>query len=369
MRLRLGKTAWLAAAVLALAVFLYLVRSVLVPFILALMLAYLIEPVVAGLQRRGAPRSLAILTIFGVAALLMAVLVAIVVPVLAVELQEASKVIPGYIARLQDTGIRMARLYQRLHLPLNIRMLADRLATQVTGRLERIIAGTIAFFLSILPNSAVLLIVPVIAYYISRDYHRATRAVYQWLQSRARRDILEKFLAVDRVLKAYFRGQALLILIMTGILVAGLSILGLDFAFLLGVLAGVLNIIPYFGPLLGAIPAVLLALTRSPWQAVYVIVLFVLANQLEAALLTPRILGGRVGLHPLLVIFALLAGGKLFGFLGLILAVPVAAAIMVVISEYLREMVTPVPGLTSLGASVMMEAAEEMEPSKTDDGG
>ncbi|MGE5599609.1 MAG: AI-2E family transporter, partial [Bacteroidota bacterium] len=177
-----------------------------------------------------------------------------------------------------------------------------------------------------------------------------------------------KALAVDLVLQEYFRGQALSILVMTLVLTAGLALLRVDFALLLGPLAGILNIIPYFGPLLGALPAVLVAMGRSPWHIIYVIALFVAANQLEAAYLTPRIVGGRVGLHPLLVIFSLLAGGKLFGLLGMIAAVPVTAAIKVAVSEYLQAMVAPDPDLTRLGPSGKMEALEE-DPSKRPDGG
>jgi len=368
-RLPFAKRAARLALALALLALLYLIRSILVPFALAFFLAYLIEPLVAAMQRRGAPRSLAILTVFVVTAVLMAVLMAVVVPILTADLERAARAVPGYLARLNAVGARLTRIYHRLHLPVNVRAAVDRLARQATGNIERAVASAIATILGILPGSMVLPIVPIIAYYISRDYHRATSALYSWLRARARPDLLAKAVAVDRVLNAYFRGQAFELLLMTALLTAGLSLLGLEFALLLGIIAGVLNIIPYFGPLLGALPAVLLALTRSPWLAGYVIVLFAAANQLEAALLVPRVVGGRVGLHPLAVIFALLAGGKLFGLLGMILAVPVVAVIKVVTSEYLRSLVEPVPGLTRPGASGMMDGAEETRPEKADDGG
>lgn len=358
-RLPFARTAIRIALALAVLAFLYLIRSILVPFAIAFFLAYLIEPAVRALQRRGAPRGLAILTIFAVIALLAAFVVAVILPILTMELERAGRVLPRYLASLQDLTQRLTALYHRLRLPVNIRAVVDRLTARAAGMLERILGSMLAGLLNALPGSLTLLVVPVIAYYIARDYPRAVKAFYGWLQARARPDALAKALAVDRVLKAYFRAQALEMLIATLLLAGGLSLLGLDFALLLGIAAGILNIIPYFGPVLGALPAVLVALTRSPWSAAYVIVLFIAVNQIEASLLVPRLIGGRVGLHPLLVIFALLAGGKLFGLLGMILAVPVAAALKVIAAEYLRSIIAPPLGLTSPGASGMMEAAVE----------
>ncbi len=326
---------WTAITLAGVAV-LYLMGSIVIPFILAFFLAYLIEPLVGGLQHRGAPRGLAILSVFTIAAILTAVLVAVVVPMLAADLSRAAEVIPGYLERADHLGIRLARLYNRLHLPFDVRGVFDRIASQAVGGLERTVAGTIASLLRLVPASIVLLIVPVIAYYISRDYHRARRTLYLWLARRARPDILAMAVGVDRVLNAYFRAQALEMLVMTGLLVLGLSLLGFEFAILLGILAGILNIIPYFGPILGAIPALLVALSHSPWHALYVILLFAAANQFEASLLVPRLIGGRVGLHPVVVIFVILMGGRFFGLIGLVAAVPAAAAVKVVIAEYSR---------------------------------
>lgn len=357
--------AWAVRAALALAAlaFLYAARAILTPFVLAFALAYLIEPLVTALQRRGASRSLAILTVFAAVALLFCLIVAVVVPILAADLTQAARVVPRYIERLTRAGNRLAEIYHRLHLPLNIRAALDRLAVRIAVRVENAVGSSLNFLLGLLPGSVILAFVPFIAYYISRDYHSATRAIYRWLERRARPDLLAKAVAVDRVLRAYFRGQALEMVAMMAILTAGLSLLGLEFALLIGIIAGIFNIVPYFGPILGALPALLVAMTRSPWQMAYVVILFVVANQVETTLLAPRIVGSRVGLHPLLVIFVLLLGGKLFGLLGLVMAVPVTAALKVVVSEYLRAAVMPAHGLTSPGASGMM-GGDDREPDK-----
>lgn len=355
------------AFALALLYFLYLIRTILLPFFLAFFFAYLMEPLVMALQRRGAPRSLAILTIFAVTAILIAVLVAVVVPILAVDLEKAARAIPDYLGRLRILTTHMTRIYNRLHLPPNVRLVVDRLTAQTAANLGRSLGTAITSLLRVLPESAVLLVVPFIAYYISRDYRRAADTLTRRLKNRP--DLLAKVLAIDRVLKAYFRMQALELLIVTILLTIGLILLKLDFALLLGLIAGILNVIPYFGPLLGVLPAALLALTHSPWHALYVILLFAVVNQLEASLLVPRLVGGQVGLHPLLVIFALLVGGKFFGLLGMLIAVPVTAAVKVVTDEYLRSVVTADPDLTSSGASGMMKETEPGAPKSPDDSG
>lgn len=134
---------------------------------------------------------------------------------------------------------------------------------------------------------------------------------------------------MDNSLGSFIRGQ-LLISAIVGVLIAvGLSIIGVDFALIIGLIAGIFNIVPYFGPVIGAIPAVISALLKSPLSAVYVVILFIVVNQVESSIISPNILGEHVGLHPVTVIFCIISGGYLFGILGVILAVPVTSIIKV----------------------------------------
>jgi predicted PurR-regulated permease PerM len=130
---------------------------------------------------------------------------------------------------------------------------------------------------------------------------------------------------INAVLSGFIRGHLLVALIVALISFLGLSILQVDFALLIGFTAGILDIVPYFGPIIGALPAVVIALLESPLKALYVIVLFFIIHQLESTIVSPKILGDRVGLHPLAVVFVLLAGGQLAGIVGVLLAVPVTA--------------------------------------------
>lgn len=333
---------------------LYRLRSLLLLFVLALFLTYLIEPLVVALERRGAPRDAAILSVFLVAALLIAGGVALLLPALAEELEKALKALPAYLEDFGRIAVRLEGLYRRLRLPADLRAVFDRLLVRARLGLEHFLGTVFTALLGFLPGSFSLLLVPIIAYYLSRDYPVAVRRLSTWLAARSRPELLAKLAAVDRTLRLYFRALALELLATTLLLVLGLSLLRLEFALLLGVVAGVFNIIPYFGPLLGAVPAVLLASAHSPWRAVYVIFLFLAVNQFEASVLIPRLVGRRVGLHPLLVIFALLAGGELFGLPGLILAVPAAAVAKAVLVEYLKRPPVLPPGLTTPSPSDMM---------------
>ncbi|NLG83988.1 MAG: AI-2E family transporter, partial [Firmicutes bacterium] len=299
---------------------LYRLRVVLLLFILALFLTYLIEPLVVALQRRGAPRDAAVLSVFLIAVLLAVSGVALLLPALTRELGEAVKTLPGYLQDVGRMAARLESLSRRLHLPAELRAIGERLLTRARLGMERLLGAALAALIGFLPDSFSLLLVPVIAYYLSRDYPLAVRRLSAWLAACSRPDLLPKLAAVDRTLRLYFRALSLELLATTVLLVIGLSLLRLEFALLFGVMAGIFNIIPYFGPLLGAVPAVLFASARSPWRAVYVIFLFLAVNQFEASVLIPRLVGRRVGLHPLLVIFSLLAGGELFGLPGLILA-------------------------------------------------
>ena len=366
MRPSLGK--WLPRILLILVIpaLFYLIRGVLCPFLLAFFLAYLIEPLVLAIHRRGASRGMAIITIFTVALLLTVVLVAVVVPLLVTDLQKAADVLPGELERLAKAGHRLTELYRRMHMPLNVRSVVDHLAAQLTDKIEKTVGGAITLLLRLLTGSIMLLIVPFIAYYISRDFIKAKASFYAWLQKRTKPDWLAKAVAVDRVLRAYFRGQMLEFLVMSALLSLGMTLLGIKFALLLGIIAGIFNVIPYFGPILGAIPAVLIALTRSPWHALYVVILFAASNQIEASFLVPTVIGGRVGLHPLLVIFVILLGGQFFGLLGMVFAVPIAAAVKVVAYESLRKITMPDDGLTTPEASAMMKKSEKA-PETSDD--
>jgi len=140
---------------------------------------------------------------------------------------------------------------------------------------------------------------------------------------------LELCSRVNKVVGRFVRGQLIVSVVVGGLVALGLSLLGVRYALFLGVLAGLFDIIPYFGPVLGAIPALVLAFLRDPLTALWTLLMFVAVQQLEGSVLSPKIVGEQVGLHPLTVIFSVLAGGELLGVTGMLLAVPAAATVKV----------------------------------------
>ena len=161
------------------------------------------------------------------------------------------------------------------------------------------------------------------------DFPELKMWLLSWIPDRWRSDIVGLMIEMDNSLGSFIRGQ-LLISAIVGILIAvGLSIMGVDFALIIGLIAGIFNIVPYFGPIIGAVPAVVFALLKSPLTAVYVVLLFAVVNQVESSIISPNILGEHVGLHPVTVIFSIISGGYLFGILGVILAVPVTSIVKV----------------------------------------
>jgi predicted PurR-regulated permease PerM len=200
---------------------------------------------------------------------------------------------------------------------------------------SRVIGGGFALF-----NVLTLLVVtPVVAFYLLRDWPRMMAMIDSWLPRRYAEVIRAQVREVDRILSAWVRGQALCCLLLAAYYVVGLSLAGLDLGLIVGLTAGLLSFIPYVGSITGGVAAIGLALAQFPnWRGVIVIAGILVAGQiLEGYVIYPRFLGDRVELSAVWVIFALFAGGAAFGFLGVMLAVPVAATIGVLCRFWLRR--------------------------------
>lgn len=320
---------------LFLLVFFFLFR-ILLPFLLGLFLALLLDPLVVWFEKKGAPRSAAVLTVFILLGIFLTVLVVWFLPGLIEDLDNALAKLPDYVRGIQQWLARLNQAYKRFRLPQNIRQVIDETLLWGEEFLRQFLLRLGTLLISFFPQSLLLLLVPVLAFYFSRDLMRIRNGILYWSKQIFRED---QGVAVDvaKVVITYLRAQALAGVVVGLFLTIGLLILRVDLAILIGVLAGIFNIIPYFGPVIGAAPAVLLAAQDSPWKGLYVILLFFLVNQLETVVIIPRIIGEKVGLHPLLVIFLLLVGGDLFGFAGVIFAVPIGAVLQVMFWYYWRK--------------------------------
>ncbi len=322
---------WLGAA-LAFLILVWLLRGILLPFVAGMAIAYFLDPVAERLQRMGLSRTWATVVITLSFFLLFVIVLVLLAPIVGDQITAFVQRVPTYIHQL---GQRAQPIWRALvgHLsPHDIDRLrnaagdyAGNIAGWVGGVLGELVGGSLA-----LANLlSLIFITPIVTFYLLRDWHRVTDLVEKWLPRRHEAEIRQLFHEVDMILAGFVRGQALVCLTLACIYGAGLTLVGLDLGLLVGLGAGMLSIVPYLGSITGFVVAVGLAVAQSsdwmlPAEAA---VVFVVGNQIEANLLAPRLVGSRVGLHPVWIIFALLAGGALFGFLGLLLAVPSAAVI------------------------------------------
>lgn len=324
-----GILRWLgtALAAAALALFAYRARRAFIPFLLAMGIGYIISPLVRMAELRGAPRVAAIFTAYVLVAAVIGFSLAFVLPPLAMQLDE----IVSLFTRDPAVDGLAADWWRRLGFQPD--GAASRLAAAAVDRAEiyisevaraagRGVSGLTSQLFSIL-------LAPVIAFYLTRDVDDIRDRFASWLPPASRQRIMNVVADIDRALAGWVRGQVIVctfVGVATGI---SLAVLGVRYALPIGFLSGVLEIIPYFGPVFAMIPAVLLAAQKSTLTAVIAAATFVTIQQVESVVVSPKIVGECVGLHPLVVIGALLVGGTLFGVVGILLAVPVTAVLLI----------------------------------------
>lgn len=315
---------------------LFFFPRIMLTFFFAFFLAFLLEPLVQWFEGKGASRLAAVITVFFLMFICGAVLAVTFFPGLVEDLNQALTKLPTYVKDLQHWFARLNKEYKRFALPQNVREVVDEALYRGEEVLRQFLLRLATFLLSFFSQVLFFFLVPVLAFYFSKDMVNLKEVVFTWSKRLfgEEREVIGEVIAV---VTGYLRAQALSSLLVGLLLTIGLLLLRVDLAILIGVLAGVFNIIPYFGPVLGAVPAVLLAAQTSLWRAAYVILLFFIVNQLESMVIIPRLIGGRVGLHPLLVIFIILIGGELFGFSGIVFAVPVGAVLQVIIKYYWKK--------------------------------
>ena len=319
----------LIAAATMVGVALYVGREALSPFIVGLMLVYLLNPAVERLNRLRVPRWLSILLVYVVVVVVVWQAIAFTIRPLVDQVRTFVADLPGFLARLES-------LYRELDIPPQLRDAVDHWIAQVEqgGGID---PGVLLPFVNVTAGvvSAVFgyLIIPVWVFYLLKDRPQLTLAFDRSLPAEWRTDIWNVIRIIERVFGQWVRGQLILGLAVGLATFLGLMLLGATidpifsrFALLLSIVAGVLELLPIIGPIIAAIPAILLAATTGPQQAVAAVLLYTVVQQLENNILVPKIQGDAVQLHPGAVMFALVMGGAIYGLLGAILALPITAA-------------------------------------------
>lgn len=336
----LGLTGWL----------MYLLAPVLTPFIAAALLAYIGDPLCDRLQtvRAGRfvmPRSMAVVIVFLLTFVCLGLLVVLVGPLVAQQVGALVDALPGIIQRIESD--LLPRLSDFMDMPVGediglstfVQSYGD-MAGEWAGTVLLSVGSTGSFVLTAVMS---LFLVPILTFYLLRDWDDFMQAVGNLVPLSQRETAFRLARETDQMLGAFLRGQLMVMFALAVLYSTGLTISGVDFAIAIGVVSGIVSFVPYLGLIFGIVLASLtVVLEPAPlWPMIGVILTFTIAQLIEGTVLTPKLVGEQIGLHPVIVILAIAAGGQLFGFFGILLALPAAAVLSVIVrfayDRYLRE--------------------------------
>lgn len=326
---------WLALLA-GLCLALYLLRAALMPFVAGMAVAYLLDPLADRLERLGLPRGAAAgLIVAGFVVAFFALLI-IFIPILSAQFTDFIGRLPGYAETIEKaTAPYLAELKAKLARgqAQRLQSLLEQYASDAMGSAGAVVSQVVSGGAAVLNLLGLAVVTPVVAFYLLRDWDRLVAHLDQVLPRRSAAGIRDIMREIDRRLSGFVRGQVLVCLMLGSWYATGLVLIGLDFGLLLGMIAGLISVIPYLGNVVGLGIGLAIAFTQfDGWrEPLLVAAVFGSGQILEGYVLQPRIIGDRVGLHPVWLMFAVIAGGTLLGLTGALLAVPAAAVIGVLV--------------------------------------
>lgn len=331
-----------AAAILAMVLagiwLAWVARPVLTPFVFALVLAYLLAPAVDFFYRHNLPRPVAILVAYAIAALALAAFVLYLTPLLVQQSDALIRLVPQWAATIQSHWTWALARFHQAPIPAGLRGAFMATASHLQGQLYHVLRSAIAALFGVVPSLVSLVVAPILAFYLLNDLERIRSRFWSAVPVDWHPAVYKLGLDIDAALSGYVRGQLLVALVVGVLSGVWVSLLGIPLSALIGAVAFVTDVVPYVGPIAGALPAVALALALSPWKALWVVVGFAAIHQLEGTVIGPKVVGDSVGLHPLVVVLAILIGGETAGVAGLLLAVPSAAVLKVLVAHLYRRL-------------------------------
>jgi len=357
---------------------LWAARKVLLPYILGLVMAYLLLPLVNWLDRHmprrlrawKVARPLSIILTYLLVIVILAGIIAFFVPLVVDQVEILIDKWPSLTRQVREWGTQGRGWYNTAIATLErisptwketVETALKNMAAEILAAVQEGIVATVRTVSSTVSFVIGLVVIPFWLFYILNDEQQVKEGVLNALPHQFRADVQCIASLIDDVLSAYIRGQLLLCLFVGGMATIALFLIGVPFALVLGLVAGILEALPYVGPILGAIPAVVVALLSDPGSAVWVAAAFFGIQQVENLVLVPRIAGESVKLHPALVMIVLVIGNELGGFLGMLVAVPVAAALRDTFKylylRFLDEPLSPLEAMSNIrsGREVQLE--------------
>ncbi len=308
--------------------FLWVIRDIVIILLLALVLASAMEPVVEYLNRHKIPRSVSVLGAYVIVIALVTLVASFVVPLVIDQFQVLSQNLPQYMVEVQARYPNLTLLFGGA----DLNQVAHKLFSDSTNT-QAIFDRTLGLFNGLFAVVTVL----VVSFYLVAADRGMKKFISDLIPPTHQSTVISLIEKIQRKMGLWIVGQIILSIFIFALTYIGLSILGVQYALFLALLAGLLEIVPYVGPFLSAVPAIFFALIQSPPLVVAVIILYILIQKTEGYVLVPKVMEKTVGTSPLVVIFALLIGFKLAGILGLLLAVPLAGALTVVLKEFFHS--------------------------------
>lgn len=336
---------WLLGTIVVFAFLFYFLSPILTPFLIAALLAYLTDPLVNRLVTAKIPRTIAVIIVFAILSLLILFLLFLVIPILEHQIITLVSKIPIILTWVQNDALPWLSKRLGIEEVIDFPVIKSFISKhwQQAGGIATAVLTTITHsghrLFVFLIN---LLLIPVVTFYLLRDWPKVMSGLQRLIPLGVRATVVSLATECDEALGAFFRGQLLVMLSLGIYYTFALWVSGLEIALLMGILIGLISIVPYLGFLVGITVALIAQLIQynDVWHLVYILIAFTIGHIIENYILYPLLVGDRIGLHPVAVIFAILAGGELFGFIGILFALPAAAIIIVllrfIIGRYLQ---------------------------------
>lgn len=320
-----------------------LLSPILMPFVISALLAYLGDPLVKRLEGYRWPRTYGVLLVFTLLFLMLTGAMVLLLPHLERQIDMLLAKLPEYIQWLEAVVLPWVNAKLPMETdPDQVGLLRQAVTehwSKAGGLLATLVSSVSQSGMMLLGWLASLVLIPVITFYLLRDWDKLMAAIADLLPGRIRQTSIDLAQEVDQVLGGFLRGQLSVMLILGLIYGLGLWLAGLELALLVGLIAGLVSFVPYLGLIVGLLMAVVASVLQYQGMDIlhWILLVFVIGQILESVFLTPKLVGDRIGLHPVAVIFAVMAAAQIYGFFGVLLALPVAAVVMVLVRYSLKK--------------------------------
>lgn len=327
---------------LFLILFINLISNILLPFIVAIIFAYLLDPLADKLEKKNLSRNKATLIILSSFFLVLAIVLTLIIPVIYGQITNLVKKTPEYITLVNENIIPYLSEMLNKFAPDALDKAKDSvndISKIAFSFLQKLLKNVWSSGLAIVNILSLLFVTPIVTYYILRDWDKIMAIIKDYLPVEYKETILEQVKKINITLSAYLRGQTNVCLILGFFYAICLTIANLEFGFTIGIVTGVLSFIPYVGMMFGFTIGMILAILQfdSIVNISIVAAIFIVGQLIEGNFITPKLVGDKVGLHPVWIIFSLMAGGTIFGFVGILLAIPVASVLGVLVKFTLEK--------------------------------